>query len=128
MRSRVTLSLRPTHCTSWARLASAALLLACSACTRDSGVRLLTPGPEFPAVIRPLDGSVGTVVLLNERLRFVVLDYSLSSLPPTGSSLGLYRGSLRVGRARLSRWSGPTTAAADIVEGSPRLGDTARPE
>lgn len=128
MRSRVTLSLRSTPRGSLAGLASAFLLLASSACTRDSGVRLLTPGPQFPAVIRPLDGSVGSVVLINERLRFVVLDYSLSSLPPTGSSLGLYRGSLRVGQVRLSRWSGPTTAAADIVEGAPRVGDVARPE
>jgi hypothetical protein len=82
----------------------------------------------FPAIIRPLDGSVGSVIQVQERLRFVILDYSLSALPPSGSTLVVYRGSERVGRLRLSRWSGPATAAADIVDGIPRIGDIARPE
>jgi hypothetical protein len=88
---------------------------------------MLMPAPDFPAVIHPLDGSVGSVVLVNERLRFVVMDYSFSTLPPTGSLLEVYRSTNRVGRVRLSRWSNPTTAAADIIEGAPQLGDTARP-
>lgn len=97
-------------------------------CTREARDHLVTPSPVFPAVIRPLDASVGAVILVHERLRFVVLDYSLSSLPAPGASLELHRGSNRVGRVRLSRWTGPTTAAADVVEGLPRVGDTARPE
>lgn len=89
---------------------------------------LLTPAPDFPAVIRPLDGRAGSVILVQDRLRFVVLDYSFNDLPPTGSFLEVYRGSSRVGRVRLSRWSNATTAAADIVEGSPQVGDIARPD
>ncbi len=68
------------------------------------------------------------MVLVNERLQFVVLDYSFSTLPTTGSFLEVYRSSNRVGRIRLSRWSNPTTAAADIIEGAPLIGDTARPD
>ena len=97
-------------------------------CSRAQGPRFLTPAPVFPAVIRPLDSSVGTVIRVQERLRFVVLDYSLSALPPTGSTLAVYRGSSRVGRLRLSRWTSPGTAAADFVEGIPQVGDIARPE
>lgn len=89
---------------------------------------ILTPVPDFPAIIRPLDGSVGTVVLVHDRLRFVVLDYSFSAIPQAGSVLELYRDSTRVGRVRLSRWNNPTTAAADVLEGSPQMGDTARPD
>lgn len=89
---------------------------------------LLTPAPDFPAVIRPLDGRAGSVILVQDRLRFVVLDYSFNDLPPTGSFLEVYRGSSRVGRVRLSRWSNATTAAADIIEGSPQVGDIARPD
>ena len=103
-------------------------LLGPSGCSASSRSRVLMPSPDFPAVIRPLDASVGSVVLVNERLRFVVLDYSFSTLPPTGSFLEVYRSSNRVGRVRLSRWSNPTTAAADIVEGLPQVGDTARPD
>ncbi|MCX6869661.1 MAG: hypothetical protein NTY84_03400 [Verrucomicrobia bacterium] len=103
-------------------------LLTLCGCSASSRAQMLMPAPDFPAVIRPLDGSVGSVVLVNERLRFVVLDYSFSTLPPTGSFLEVYRSSNRVGRVRLSRWSNPTTAAADIMEGAPLIGDTARPD
>lgn len=103
-------------------------LLTLCGCSASSRAQMLMPAPDFPAVIRPLDGSVGSVVLVNERLRFVVLDYSFSTLPPTGSFLEVYRSSDRVGRVRLSRWSNPTTAAADILEGTPQVGDTARPD
>lgn len=103
-------------------------LSALTGCSASSRSGMLMPAPDFPAVIRPLDASVGSVVLVNERLRFVVLDYSFSTLPATGSFLEVYRSSNRVGRVRLSRWSNPTTAAADFVEGIPRVGDTARPD
>ncbi len=103
-------------------------LLTLCGCSASSRALMLMPAPDFPAVIRPLDGSVGSVVLVNERLRFVVLDYSFSTLPPTGSFLEVYRSTNRVGRVRLSRWSNPTTAAADILEGAPQVGDTARPD
>lgn len=103
-------------------------LLTLCGCSASSRARMLMPAPDFPAVIHPLDGSVGSVVLVNERLRFVVLDYSFSTLPPTGSFLEVYRSTNRVGRVRLSRWSNPTTAAADILEGAPQVGDTARPD
>ena len=103
-------------------------LLTLCGCSASSRAQMLMPAPDFPAVIRPLDGSVGSVVLVNERLRFVVMDYSFSTLPPTGSLLEVYRSTNRVGRVRLSRWSNPTTAAADILEGAPQVGDTARPD
>ena len=93
-----------------------------------SRTHILTPAPDFPAIIRPLDGSVGTVVLVQDRLRFVVLDYSFSAIPRAGTVLELYRASNRVGRVRLSRWNNATTAAADVLEGSPQMGDTARPD
>lgn len=97
-------------------------------CTQASRERLLTPAPVYPSVIRPLDGSLGSVILVQERLKFVVLDYTLSSPPAPGSFLELLRGTNRVGRLRLTRWTATTTAAADIVEGSPQVGDLARPE
>lgn len=99
-----------------------------SGCSGSTKSRLMMPAPEFPAVIRPLDGSVGTVVLVHERLRFVVLDYSFSTLPPAGSFLEVYRSTNRVGRVRLTQWNQPTTAAADFVEGTPQVGDLVRPD
>jgi hypothetical protein len=100
--------------------------LALAGCSSTHTPRLLTPAPVFPAIIRPLDGNLATVLQVHERLRFVVLDYSLSAMPPSGTSLEVYRGSRRIGRVRLSRWSGPATAAADFVEGVPQVGDIVR--
>jgi hypothetical protein len=102
--------------------------LVVAGCSGARSPGLLTPAPVFPAVIRPLDGNLATVVQVHERLRFVVLDYSLSAMPPSGTSLEVYRGSRRIGRVRLSRWSGPGTAAADVVEGGPQIGDIVRPD
>ena len=119
----------PVRCLSWSPTRGALWAsLALCGCSTTHSPRFLTPSPEFPAIIRPLDGSVGSVIQIHERLRFVILDYSLSALPPSGSSLVVYRGSERVGSLRLSRWTRPGTAAADIVDGAPRIGDVARPE
>ena len=79
-------------------------------------------------VLRPIDASVGRVIQVNERLRFAVLDYTLSQMPPPGTRLVLYRSTNRVGIVRLSGWRNPATVAADFVEGVPLPDDLARPE
>lgn len=76
---------------------------------------------------RPLDGSVGKVMQVNERLRFAVLDYTLNRMPPPGTVLQLYRSTNVVGSLKLSGWRSSLTAAADFVEGVPEVGDVARP-
>lgn len=100
-----------------------------------SGCRNLPPPePVKPVVkpapvrlVRPLDGQVGQVLTVNPRLRFVVLDYSLSSLPVLGDELNLWRGPSIVGRLKVSGPILNTTAVADIVSGEPQVGDLARP-
>jgi hypothetical protein len=84
--------------------------------------------PEGPITYRPLDGSVGRVMSINERLRFVVLDYTLNTIPPAGTRLLLYRSTNLVGALKLTSWRSVYTAAADILEGAPQLGDEARLE
>lgn len=79
-------------------------------------------------LLRPIDASVGRVIQVNERLRFAVLDYTLSQMPPPGTRLVLYRSTNRVGIVRLSGWRNPATVAADFVEGVPLPDDLARPE
>lgn len=79
-------------------------------------------------VLRPIDASVGRVIQVNERLRFAVLDYTLSQMPPPGTRLILYRATNRVGVVRLSGWRNVATVAADFVEGVPLPDDLARPE
>ena len=85
-------------------------------------------GTNGAPVLRPIDASVGRVIQVNERLRFAVLDYTLSQMPPPGTRLVLYRSTNRVGIVRLSGWRNPATVAADFVEGVPLPDDLARPE
>ncbi|MBM3902117.1 MAG: hypothetical protein FJ379_08505 [Verrucomicrobia bacterium] len=100
-----------------------------------SGCRNLPPPePVKPVVkpaplrlLRPLDGRVGQVLTVNPRLRFVVLDYSLTSLPVLGDELDLWRGPSIVGRLKVSGPILNTTAVADIVSGEPQVADLARP-
>lgn len=100
-----------------------------------SGCRNLPPPePVRPVVqpapvrlIRPLDGQVGQVLSINTRLRFVVLDYSLTGLPRLGDVLDLWRRQAIVGRLKVSGPILNTTAVADIVSGEPQMGDLARP-
>lgn len=87
-----------------------------------------TAGTNGAPVLRPIDASVGRVIQVNERLRFAVLDYTLSQMPPPGTRLVLYRSTNRVGIVRLSGWRNPATVAADFVEGVPLPDDLARPE
>jgi hypothetical protein len=92
----------------------------------ESG-RVDTNAVVIPA-IRPLDGSVGRVVRVQEALRFVVVDYSLNRIPEPDQALMVYRGGELVGRLKAGRIRRETTVVADIVSGTPMEGDEVRGE
>jgi hypothetical protein len=109
-------------------LAGFALAAAVSGCRSRDGKGAAAKVPEPPVTYRALDASVGRVISVNERLRFVVLDYTLSQIPRPGSRLALYRSTNIIGALKLSPWMNSYTAAADFLEGTPQVGDEARPE
>ena len=96
----------------------------CKSTPQPSGLPSSVP---IVAGYRSLNRSVGRVIQVHDRLRFVILDYTLSQIPPPGSRLDLYRGTNIVGSIKLSHWRNTYTAAGDFAEGSPQLGDEARP-
>jgi len=110
---------------------TALLLLAGAGCKNLSPEPTPAPAPAPAATRRlivPLDGVVGRVQSVNERLHFVVLDYSLNSLPAVGESLDLLRDDTVIGELKVT---GPVRNAgivADIVRGNPKVGDIARPK
>lgn len=79
-------------------------------------------------LVRPLDGTTAKVLSVNERLRFVVLDYSLSPMPGFGQRLEVVRDGRKVAELKVTGPVRGTTTAADIVGGGPRPGDVARVE
>lgn len=109
-------------------LAGFALAQAGSGCKSGEGKGKAAKVPEPQVTYRALDASVGRVISVNERLRFVVLDYTLSQIPRPGSRLALYRSTNIIGALKLSPWMNSYTAAADFLEGTPQVGDEARPE
>jgi Ni/Co efflux regulator RcnB len=70
----------------------------------------------------------GTVASVNRALRFVVLDFSIHSLPPVDQRLNLYREGRKVGEVKVTGPARDTTIAADILTGEATIGDEAREE
>jgi len=91
---------------------------------------VIQPKPQVRPVrlTEPLDGTVGRVISVNARLRFVVLDYSLNVMPAVGDRLDLWRGERRLGELKVTGPVRNTTLVADIVSGEPEVGDLTRPQ
>ena len=103
------------------------LILFLAGCTPVAEPRLprLLVGHEL---VRPLDTGAVKVLLVNARLRFVVLDYSLNQLPVFGQRLEVVREGQPVGELKITGPTNGVTTAADIVSGEVRVGDVARPQ
>lgn len=83
------------------------------------------PDPRYP-VLTPITPVQGRVVFLNEKLRFVLVDFTFHQLPQTGQRLGLYRGTTRIGEVRVSGPARGQTTVADVMSGEARVGDQVR--
>lgn len=83
------------------------------------------PEPRYP-VLTPITPVQGRVVFLNEKLRFVIVDFTFHQLPQPGQRLGLYRGATRIGEVRVSGPFRGQTTVADVMSGSARVGDQVR--
>ncbi len=87
----------------------------------------LVPAPAQPGtLVNPLLQPTGKVASINARLRFVVLDFSLSRVPELEQRLNVYRQGQKVGEVKIS---GPTLNAntvADLVAGEAQVGDEVR--
>jgi hypothetical protein len=90
------------------------------------GKQARTEEGAAPAEIKPLTGVSGRVVLVNEPLRYVVVDFGVSQLPPPLQRLGVFRDGKKVGEVRLSSQARGGNVAADVMAGEARVGDEVR--
>lgn len=81
--------------------------------------------PRFPA-INPVTLVQGRVTFVNERFRFVIVDFAFHQMPRLEQRLGVYRRDVRVGEIRISGPSDGTTVVADVMSGAAGLGDQVR--
>ena len=84
-----------------------------------------TASPPKPVLV-PINPLAGKVVLVNEPLRYVVLDFALGRPPVANQRLNVYRKGQKVGEVRISSQSRNNNFAADIMSGEARVGDEAR--
>jgi len=68
------------------------------------------------------------VASVNSRLKFVVLDFSLSPLPFLDQKLFVYRGEQKVAELKVTGPVRGSNVGADIVAGEAQQGDETREE
>ena len=71
----------------------------------------------------PLHRVVGTIVLVNEANRFVLIDGGMHAPATAGAALKSFAGNQETGVLTLSPERKPPFLIADIVKGSPKKGD-----
>ena len=101
-----------------------ALSLFCGGCATLKKIRLPWSREKRAAettVVRP--HSVGTITLVNEDARFVLIDAGHSAVPPAGTALKTMSGETESGVVMVGDVRKRPFAVADIVRGSPRKGD-----
>lgn len=67
--------------------------------------------------------AVGTVAVVNDRSRFVLLDVGSLYAPAAGVTLKCYAGEAETGELVVSPEKKRPFIAADVVKGEPRVGD-----
>ena len=78
------------------------------------------------AEVTPVQVYSGKIALVKANLKYVIVDGELGAVPPSGTSLNVYRGENKIGVIKVSPQIRANNYAADIVSGSPQLGDSVR--
>jgi hypothetical protein len=83
---------------------------------RSSAAAPAPPGPH----------RVGTVAVVNEELRFVLVDVGSLYVPQAGTALKSFSGSAETGILAVGPEKQRPFIVADIVKGEPKVGDEVR--
>lgn len=81
-----------------------------------------TSATNAPA-IRTVNPVSGRVALVNEKARFIIIDFATGRPPELGQKVSLYRAGLKVAEAKVSGPFRNTTVAADLTAGEAKYGD-----
>lgn len=78
--------------------------------------------------VRPVYPVGGRIALVNEKARFVIIDFTNSRPPELEQKLAIYRAGLKVAEVKVSGPFRNTTVAADVTAGDVRYGDEVKSE
>ncbi|HVY72246.1 MAG TPA: hypothetical protein VHH73_20095 [Verrucomicrobiae bacterium] len=79
-----------------------------------------------PPFVAKIETTGGRVARVDQKLRFVVLDYSINPLPPVEQRLNVYREGRKVGEVKVTGPAMNNNIAADILAGDAQAGDEVR--
>jgi hypothetical protein len=85
------------------------------------------PGQPASQPVQAVNAE-GRVMLVDQGLGFVVLNFTFSRLPPAEQKFFVYRGNQQVGEVVTTSMTDETFLVADINKGDIRAGDIVRPE
>ncbi len=92
---------------------------------REAASQPAAPQKPLPRVT-PLNEFSGKVASVNAALRFAVLDFYLTQLPPIDQLLSVYRQGQKVGEVKISGPVRDNNIVADITAGEAQVGDEVR--
>ena len=102
------------------------LLAFLAGCATKSVPPAKAPVDTVPKAAPQFIGSGAKITHVDDKLRFVVIDYRSRSMPAIGTRLLVYRDGQRVGEVQITDPVRVGFATADIWEGGLRVGDEAR--
>ncbi|MGV3754440.1 MAG: hypothetical protein ACO1QS_03600 [Verrucomicrobiota bacterium] len=73
--------------------------------------------------VAPANELAGKIIMVNDTLRYVVVDFGFGRLPQAEQRLGVYRGGNKIAEIKISAHSRNSNFAADIVTGTVQMGD-----
>ncbi len=102
----------------------AVLLPALAGCATLRKAHVLPPRKaKAVAVAAAVPRRVGTITLVNEAERFVLIDTGFSTVPPVGVALKSMSGEVATGVVVVGNVARRPFVVADIVQGAPKKGD-----
>jgi hypothetical protein len=99
------------------------LIFALLLVTQISGCALLGRRPKQKTAARRVPVLVGTIKLVNEEGRFVLIDSGMNPGPQPGAVLKSRTASMESGELKAGAIRRRPFAIADVVKGTPQVGD-----
>ena len=79
-----------------------------------------------PDIVPQKATLTGRVALVNDRLKYVIVEFPVGRVPEKDQVLSVFRAGQKVGEVRVSAQSRDFNYAADIIDGEARSGDEIR--
>ncbi|MGB0583292.1 MAG: hypothetical protein ACPGVU_26720 [Limisphaerales bacterium] len=106
-------------------LAAGLVFTACRTTQGEKAEPQPDPGAETTEVT-PVVVYQGRIAFIKAAAKYVVVEGGVGEVPPVNTTLNVYRGEQKVGELKTTTQVRSSNYAADILSGTPQVGDTVR--